>query len=130
MGGTGKFGTGCNPYSVPVKTSCPLGRKSAALPVGVVTLANRGEETGANIVISLPDVPQEFPLMVGCAACAGRWVLLGLLLFLVSDALGCLGTCYFGALKIVNSKNPELKSHSKSTVICGDQHWHSCSSIY
>lgn len=52
--------------------------------------------------------------MVGCAACAGRWVLLGALLFLASDALGCLSACYFEALKTVNKqtkKNPELKSH-------------------
>lgn len=55
-------------------------------------LANCGEETGANVVISLPGVPQEFPSKVGCAACAGRWVLLGVLLFLASDGLDCLNT--------------------------------------
>lgn len=75
------------------------------MPVCGVTLANHSEESGANVVISLPDVPQEFPLMVGCAAYAGRWVLLGVLLFLASDALGCLNMhSIFGSLKIVNKK--------------------------
>lgn len=60
------------PHRVPVETSCPPGRESAALPVCVVALANRHQETGVNGAVPLSDVPQEFPLMVGCAACAGR----------------------------------------------------------
>lgn len=88
-------GTGCplgdhpvdSPSSVPGGASCPSGRKSIGRPACEVTSASRGERW-ANVVISLPGVPQEFPLMVGCAACAGRWVLLGALFFLASDALG------------------------------------------
>lgn len=76
-----------NPGSVPGAASCPSGRKSVARPVCEVTSATRGERW-ANVVVSLPGVPQEFPLMVGCAAYAGRWVLLGVLFFLPSDALG------------------------------------------
>lgn len=33
VGGSGGFGTVCNPRSLPVKTLCPPGRKSAASPV-------------------------------------------------------------------------------------------------
>lgn len=99
--------------SVPGETSCPLGRKNVARPVCEVTSTTRGERW-ANVVISLPGVPQEFPLMVGYAACAGRWVLLGVLFFLASDALGWLSTrSIFLALKVVNKQtiNPELKRH-------------------
>lgn len=76
-----------NPSSSLGKLGAPRGGKSVARPVREVTSASRGERW-ANVVISLPGVPQEFPLMVGCAACAGRCVLLGALFFLASGALG------------------------------------------
>lgn len=53
--------------------------------------------------------------MVGCAACAGRWVLLGALLFLASDALGCLSACYFEALKTVNKQTKKKIQSLKAT---------------
>jgi len=69
--------------------------------------------------------------MVGCAACAGRWVWFGVLLVLASDALGCWSAYSFWVLETINKQtDPELKSHSELTVICGDQHWHVRSSVY
>lgn len=70
-------------------------------------------------VVSLPAPPQGFPSMGGCAASAGRWVLLG----------GASGLASFGFLKCAHGvlelselteiSDGDLKRRSESAVICG-----------